>query len=463
MDIEKLLIQPESKTLEFKRDFSSLGPILKTIVAFANTSGGVLIIGCSDHGDILGLKDVLKEEGKLANAIADNIHPPILPEIEIKTCQGKNLLIVKVAHWKGPFYIKREGVPNGVYMRLGSTSRVAGPELISEMQRSASSLSYDQGPLPDLTVNSLDLEKIEKIFNGRGKEVNQDKLRSFGVLVPYGGKLVPSIGGLVLFGKSDELQTFLPDARVNCARFLGDNKANILDRYEVEGTILDALDTVPKFIARNTRLTAKFEGLYRHDIAEYPALAVREVLINALVHNDYSIIGSHIQIAIFDDRLEIQNPGMLPFGFTMEDLKSGLSRIRNRVIARVFHELKLMETWGSGYKRCVDDCRENDYPMPEWKELGTFVRVIFSSHEKTHLVFKEEQVPYRAIPDDLLDRQVDLLALLKQHRSLSIKEIAELLPKTIPERTIRYDLAGLRSRKLVASIGKGRATRWKLL
>lgn len=120
MKIESLIKQPESKTLEFKSNLSSLLPILKTIVAFANTAGGIIIIGCSPSGDITGIKNIFKEEERLANAIFDSIHPPLLPELEIITLEGKDLLIIKVAHWKGPFYLKKEGIPKGVYIRLGS-------------------------------------------------------------------------------------------------------------------------------------------------------------------------------------------------------------------------------------------------------------------------------------------------------------------------------------------------------
>ncbi len=459
MEIEMLIKQPESKTLEFKRDLSSLLPVLKTIIAFANTAGGIIIIGCSPPGIITGVQNVFKEEERLANAIADSIHPFLLPELEVATLEGKDLLIIKVAHWKGPFYLKKEGMPKGVYVRLGSTSRPAGPELISELQRSVLSLSFDQQPLPDLTKGSLDLEKIEQIFKSRGKEINTDKLQSLGILVPHARNLVPSVGGLILFGRPSELKQSFPDARVSCGRFIGDNKANILDRYEVEGTILDAVESVPKFIARNTRLAAQIEGIRRKDIPEYPHLAIREVLINALVHNDYSIKGAHIQIAIFDNRLEVQNPGMLPFGFTMEDLKAGVSRVRNRVIARVFHELQLMEVWGSGYKRCMEDCRLGNYLAPEWLELGAAVRVTFSPHQRTQT---KELQPSQEVLHELLERQKTILSLFQPGLQLSFREIFKLLSESIPERTLRYDLALLRSRKLLLPQGKGRATVWQL-
>jgi len=104
--------------LEFKRDLSSLLPVLKTIIAFANTAGGIIIIGCSPPGIITGVQNIFKEEERLANAIADSIHPFLLPELEVATLEEKDLLIIKVAHWKGPFYLKKEGMPKGVYVRF---------------------------------------------------------------------------------------------------------------------------------------------------------------------------------------------------------------------------------------------------------------------------------------------------------------------------------------------------------
>ncbi len=447
MEIEELLYRAESKTLEFKRDLSHFEPILKTVIAFANTAGGTLIIGRSSDGEIVGIKDIFKAEEALANSIADNIRPTILPEIEIATIQGKDLLVVKVSHWKAPFYLKKEGVPNGVYVRLGSTSRPADPELLAELQRSVLTHSFDQQPLPELKKDALDIPLM----------IDDAKLRSLGILVPYNGKFVPSIGGLILFGKKEYRNQLLPDARVSCARFLTEDKTDILDRFEIEGTILDAVDEVPKFISRNTRLAANFQEIRRKDIPEYPPLAIREALINALAHADYSIKGSHIQIGIFENRLEIQNPGQLPFGFTMEDFKAGVSRVRNRVIARVFHALKLMEEWGSGYKRITETCRIGGYPEPRWQELGTSLRVTFFSHAKTSLTFQERG------PVELTEREKNILSLFDKNKILPFREIFSKLIPPISERMLRYDLAQLKKKGMLRSRGKGRATVWQLL
>src|SRR5215475_6933085 len=135
-DIKDIAYMPEGKTLEFKRDLSSIKPILKTLIAFANTAGGVLLIGKDNDGTIIGIDDVFAAEEKLCSAIADSIYPPLLPEIETISFEGKSLIIVRVVHWKGPFYLKALGLESGVYIRLGSTNRVAGAELIAELKRS---------------------------------------------------------------------------------------------------------------------------------------------------------------------------------------------------------------------------------------------------------------------------------------------------------------------------------------
>jgi ATP-dependent DNA helicase RecG len=458
LDIEKLLTLPESKTLEFKRDVSSLDPILKTIVAFANTSGGVLIIGKASDGTLSGVKDVLEAEEMLANSIADTIKPAILPEIEIITINKKDLLVIQVSHWKGPFYLKKEGTPKGVYIRLGSTSRPASPELLAELQRSVLNVYFDQQPLPDLSKDDLDIEKAFKILRTVDKHATEEKLLSLGVLTRSGARLVPSIGGLILFGKTTIREQLIPDARVSCARFLGSDKINILDRLEVEGTIVDAVEEVTKFIRRNTRLSAEIKTMRRKDIPEYSPEAVREALINAFAHTDYSMTGSRIQIAIFDNRLEIINPGMLPFGFTLDDLKTGISRIRNRVIVRVFHKLEFMEEWGSGYKRIIEACRDGGYPEPRWEELGTMMRVVFYPSAQTVLAHKELPV---AKLEEFTDREKAILRLFEKRDSLHFREIFEHIVPPISERMLRYNLAELKRKGVLDSKGMGRAIVWQ--
>jgi len=263
---------------------------------------------------------------------------------------------------------------------LGPPISQAGPEILAALQRSMQNRSFDQLPCHDLSIKALDIEKVQRVFTVTGQQIDEKKLESLELLVPHAGDLSVSNGGLILFGLDGVRQRHFPDARVSCARFRGMDKSEFIDRIDIDGSVLNAIDEVPCFIRRNTRLAAKIENMHRQDIPEYPELAIREILVNAIAHSDYSLSGMRILVGIYADRMEIQNPGMLPFGMTMEDLKAGVSKIRNRVIARVFREMGLMEEWGSGYKRVIHACQSGGYPEPDWEELGTAFRVIFHPH-----------------------------------------------------------------------------------
>jgi len=282
MDITKLLAAAEGKTIEFKRDISSLKQILKTIVAFANTSGGTILVGRGDNDEIIGLPDALQAGESLASSISDSVSPLLPPEIEIVTVEGKSLLLIRVFHWHGPFFLNSEGSENGVYIRLGSTNRKVGPEILAELRRVSQNKTFDQVPCPDLTGEALDFAKIQKVFDFAGRKIDESKLVSLGILVPYAGKNVVSQGGLILFGTDKFREQYFPDARVSCARFRGTDKAEFVDRLDIDGSVLNALDDVAKFIKRNTRLLPKIVSFKRQDIPAYPEIAVREVLVNAV-------------------------------------------------------------------------------------------------------------------------------------------------------------------------------------
>lgn len=455
-DIEQLLSMPEGKTLEFKRDLSSIQPVVKTLIAFANTAGGILIIGRDDEGSIVGIKDVFALEEKLSNAIADSIYPPLMPDIEIVSVEGKSLIVVKVAHWWGPFYLKAKGPIEGVYIRLGSTNRIAGQEFLDELQRARSKIFFDQLPCPEIGYEGLDMEKTKKIFANAGREVDQNKLLSLGVLVPYSKKIVCSNGGLILFGHKEARDQYFPNATVRCAKFLGTDKVEFLDHYDVEGSILDAMLEVPKFIRRNTRLSSKIEGIRREDIPEYSPIVIREILTNALVHADYSIRGMNPRITIFSNRMEIESPGMLPFGYTLNDFISGVSHVRNKVIARTFRELRMMEEWGTGYKRIVETCRKEKYPIPKWEELGITLRVTL----QPNIVLKtsKQEKLHKLSP-----RQKTIISLLGEVEKMSSKEISERLTGDFSPRTLRLDLSELKKQHLIDTIGGGPKTYWVLV
>lgn len=162
--LDTLLTQPEGKTLEFKRDLSSPKPVLKTLVAFANTAGGRLVVGVDDQRQVVGVAQPLDDEERLCNLIADSIAPRLVPQVELVTVQGKTLLVVDVfVSGSRPHWLKAEGPEHGVYVRLGSSNRQADAALVNELRRSAEGVSFDELPMPELGVDDLDLRDRKSV------------------------------------------------------------------------------------------------------------------------------------------------------------------------------------------------------------------------------------------------------------------------------------------------------------
>jgi len=256
----QMLTMPEGKTLEFKRDLSSPRNILKTLVAFANTAGGHLFIGVEDGSkEVLGVAHPLDEEERLCSLIADNIEPRLVPGVELIAVEDKTLLAVEV-YPSGfrPHWIKKEGPADGVYVRLGSTNRKADKELIAELKRSAAGTAFDETPLPELNADALDLEAARALFHGQ-RELNEKDLVTLKLLVPVQGRLVPTVGGLLLFGT--EREEHFPDAWIQCGRFAGTTKTVIFDHIEVHAHLPLAVERVIEFIKKHAMRGADLSEL----------------------------------------------------------------------------------------------------------------------------------------------------------------------------------------------------------
>jgi len=188
--IDQLITSLEGKTLEFKRDLSSPRPLLKTLLAFANTAGGRLIVGIDDGRRVIGVEHPLDEEERVCSLIADSIAPRLVPNVELMTVESKTLLVVEVfPSGLRPHYLKAEGPENGVYVRLGSTNRQADRELIAELRRTAEGIAFDELPMPELTVDDLDLTAVKSLFGG-DRKLSEEKLITLKLLTHEQGRIV---------------------------------------------------------------------------------------------------------------------------------------------------------------------------------------------------------------------------------------------------------------------------------
>jgi ATP-dependent DNA helicase RecG len=440
VDLVTLLSRTEGKTLEFKRDLSSPQGILKTIVAFANTSGGVIVLGVEDGAKrVRGIQDVLAEEERLASLIADSISPTLVPSIEVMPWRKTQVLAVEIYPSPNrPHYLNRSGPAEGVLVRVGSTNRRADSFLIEDMWRYKQVSSFDEQPIPDLDSEAIDFRVASEFFKPIRK-LTPHGLQNLKLTVAYQGRTVPTIGGVLLFGTA-RLQHF-PDAWVQVGRFAGADRRRILDSAEVRSYLPGAAEEVITFLRKHMTREAVIGPVKRTDLWTFPVIAVREAIMNAIVHADYAQPGAPIRVALFDDRLEVENPGLLPFGLTIEDIQKGISKLRNRVVGRVFQELGLIEHWGSGIQRMIAACRDRGLDAPRFEEIGTHFRVTLSSIRR------------HAPAIDQRDRTILAALAASLERGLSTSRIARRIG--LSPRAARTRLASLVERGLVAEIGSG--------
>ena len=436
MNVEDLLRQPEGKTLEFKRDLSSPRPLLRTLVAFANSAGGRLLLGIEDATRrVIGIPEPLALEERIASLVADSIEPRLLVDIDILPWRRSHLVLLRV-HPSSlrPHHMKAEGADRGTYVRLGSTNRRADASLIAELTRRPGLSSYDEEPVPELDSEALDFAALSESFVER-RTLRKRDFDTLGLTTTYQGRRVPTIGGMLLFGR-DRLSRF-PDAWIQAGRFAGVDRSELADRAELREYPVNAIEAAIRFVERNTRMGAEIGRLRRRDVPAVPPVALREALINAVVHADYAQRGAPIRVAIFDDRVEIENPGILLPGLTPEDLRSGVSRLRNPVIGRLFKELGLIEQWGSGIQRMSAASRAAGLPEPELAELGLRFRVTLRTTATS-----AQQV-------DETERRI--LEFLDTPRGRSTAELATHIGRTA--RTTQQRLKRLAERGVVVAVG----------
>ena len=438
MDLTDILRRPEGKTLEFKRDLSSPQGFLRTVAAFANTAGGTIVIGVADRTrDLRGVGDPLDLQERAASLISDSIQPRLLPDLEVIGFRDRQLLAVRVYPSPSrPHFIKRAGRRSGTYVRVGSTNRQADAQMIAEMQRFAIGESFDQWPMPEVNSEALDFRVASESF-APVRKLRRGNLETLRLLTRHQGRLVPTVGGILLFGR-ERLDHF-PDAWIQAGRFAGTDKATILDHVRLDMHPVRALEEAVAFVEKHSMRGAVIGRVRRRDRWSLPPVAVREAIVNAVVHTDYSQRGAPIRISIFDDRMEVENPGLLPFGLSLEDLPLGVSKLRNRVLGRVFHELGLVEQWGSGVQRMISACRDDGLAAPVWEEIGFRVRVTLRA---------EVVRPAKLDPKDRT-----ILDLLKGREGHGTRDIAEAIGLTT--RSTRTRLARLVERGLVREVGTG--------
>ncbi len=381
-ELIRLLKQGEGAALEFKRSTAELREAMQTLCAFLNGSGGVVLFGLRPDGTAEGQDVSDKTLREIAQAL-DRFEPPVNTPVErMPRREGREILMLGVEGTLDSIPFTFEGRP---YERVGSTTRKMSQEKYEKLlfERAHSKRRWENQPADEITLKDIDRDEVFRIV---------DIARSVGRLLGPVGRSLPDVldrlgirkdghilrAALVLFGK-----TFLPDypqCELRMARFRGTDKTEFLDQRQVRGPAFKLLEEAEIFCQRHFPMPAKIVPgqMRRVEKPLIPPDAMREILVNALIHRDYSIAGGAISLAIFDDRVEVWSAGGFPKGITPDSLtRQHLSVQRNPLIADVFHRTGLIEKWGRGTNRVVAMCKEVGIARPKFEEITGAAVVTF--------------------------------------------------------------------------------------
>ena len=328
-------MRQESKTTEFKREYTD--DLKYAVVAFANTDGGKIYIGIHDDRSVQGVQNADDTMLRITNMIRDAVRPDVtmFTECTVEEIEGQPVIVVTVQRGTArPYYLSGKGIrPEGVYIRQSASSVPASETAILNMIKETSGDRYEDAR----SLNQqLTFEKATDYFTKRKLPFGEQQKRTLNIIGADG--TYTNLGMLL----SDQCVH-----TIKLAVFDGSKKSVFRDRKELGGSLLAQLEDAYSYIDQFNRTRAEFEGLDRIDKRDYPAEALREALLNAMTHRDYSFSGSTL-ISIFDDRIEFVTIGGLVRGLTFNDIMLGVSALRNQNLANVFYRLKLIEAYGTG-------------------------------------------------------------------------------------------------------------------
>jgi len=436
IDIQELLRAGEGETLDYKETWSD--SCLRTIAAFANTRGGILLLGVDDSGEAVGWGGGDADLQVIANQIVSLLR--IQPSLVVHDDTSVRILMIDVAQ-------SRAGVSlRGRYCRrVGSTTQEVVGEELERFLINRRGGSWDAIP-EDAPLTEIDEEAVSTFCRqaaqrlpelGDGQPV-QRVLENLGLLVE--GQLLR--GAILLFGRDPQRR--FPAARVRMGRFK--DSITIVDDKDLGGNLFQQLVGAMRLFRQYLKVRYEIGGqiqeklesglglVRRREIWDFPLDALREAVVNALVHRDYFALNEEVTIRVFDDYMNIRNPGMLPEGLNVRDLLEEDHRTisRNPLLARVFYYANLVERWGTGTTRILRLCRDQQIPDPAFVSRDSFFQVTFAQFEGARSV--EELA--------LSDRELRIMRILEELGETHIGPIAERLPE-VTSRTIRRDLSRL--------------------
>lgn len=427
----------ETENIEFKSQFTE--EIYKEVIAFANTDGGIVYVGIDNDGNAIGLTDVDNEYTRITNGIRDAIMPDVTMFVRFAVQENKVVRITVSEGSNKPYYLKGKGLkPSGVYVRQGTSSVPASPELIRQMIKDSDGDTFEE-------IRSLEqdltFDDAEIAFQRYGVEFGPSKYRTLGITQ-----------------KNDDIFTNLAliisdqcAHTTKIAVFSDDARTVFRDSKEFGGSIFKQFEDAVNYLALCNKTSSIIKGVVRTDKQDYPEEAIREALLNAIVHRDYSFSGSII-INVTDRMMEFISLGGLLPGLSPDDIRSGISQPRNKNLAEVFHRLRLIESYGTGIRRIFNlyaTCSE----QPQIEVTSNTFKIILPNMNAVLMAKLENTAAVTKQMQKVLD-------YIKKNGQITEKEISDMLGL---KKTRTFTVAKqMRDLGLIKVVGRGDSKKYMM-
>ena len=426
----------ESYTTELKEVVTP--ELKKEIIAFANADGGEIYIGISKDGVVVGVSDVEREMERISNMIRDGIKPDLTGFTAVSLAREGDCNLIKIVVSRGskrPYHLSDQGLkPSGVYIRHGITSAPVSEEMIRQMIKDSDGTTFDKSRS---IHQELTFQYASQYFKDSKIPVEENNHRTLGLIDEDG-----------YFTNAALLISDQCEHSIKCAVFRGIGKANFQARNEFTGSILKQMDEAYHFVSLLNNQNSSIVNLKREDHPDYPDDAIREALLNSLIHRDYDYSGS-ILVNVFDDRIEFVSIGGLVKGLTLLDIMGGVSQTRNVAIANIFYRLKLAESYGTGIRRILENYT-GSRKLPVFSPApASFV---------TTLPNRNYRLPEEI--SDSISTEDRVIRLLESQKIITRKDVEKLLGcSSFPAMKILNAL--LEAQKIV-KVGAARSTKYRL-
>ena len=470
MLIEEIL-KGESEKIEFKEN-AKTNTYIKTVVAFANGNGGKIVFGVKDNKEIVGVENEFEVMDGIINAISDSCYPMIVPDISLHTLENKTVILVEIEGGKKkPYYLKSKGMQKGTYIRSGATTRIIEEDyVLKELVLEGENKYFDQQVCHGESVSDEEIEKfcewLEKLARKNSendteiRKITRNTLLSWKVLEEKNGRIFPTNAYILLSGKKN----WEVSRKIQCGVFKGETRSIFVDKKEFEGSIIMQLEKAYQYVLEKINLGSDIVGIYRVDKYEIPPKSIREVIANAVIHRSY-LEPNDIQVALYDNRLEITSPGMLLSGVNVKRMKEGYSKLRNRAIASVFAYVNIIEKWGSGIPRIMNEIREYGLQEPEFIIFENDFRVNIyrknynttqSTQGSTQDISKKEKLDVK----NLTETDKTIINTIINNPEMSQKQIANNLNWTVNK--VKYYMKKFKQKNILRYEGTSQNGKWEI-